>query len=317
MCAQALDALGSGPRDAPARQRTLRATLEWSHRLLSAEEAEAFARFAVFAGGATVETAEEVTGAAIEALEGLVEKSLLVRESGRLWMLETVRAYAHELLDVDDRSWELRLRHCRHFVGFAERATPHLRTHAEAVWMRRLDAETDNLRASLAWALDEGHPALAVPARRAARASWAPRGASVEGGRWLRAVIEAAGDDAPLEDRALGPLRAEVVMLEDQGSWYDAAGIPGHQQEHCLRGGRDVSPRRRSGGNRRRAPRPQRLRAGGAPAHARAGGRRCSLTLAKRVTTDSSPTRSPFGRSRSGSSMSTSRSPKPQRSIAR
>ena len=92
--ARALDALGSGPRDAPARQRTLRATLEWSHRLLSAPEAEAFARFAVFAGGATVETAEEVTGADIEVLEGLVEKNLLLRESGRLLMLETVRAYA-------------------------------------------------------------------------------------------------------------------------------------------------------------------------------------------------------------------------------
>ena len=118
--AQALDALGSGPRDAPARQRTLRATLEWSHRLLSAAEAEAFARFAVFAGGATVEAAEEVTGADVEVLEGLVEKNLLLRESGRLLMLETVRAYARELLERDDRGSEVRLRHCRHFVALAE-----------------------------------------------------------------------------------------------------------------------------------------------------------------------------------------------------
>ena len=92
--ARALDALGSGPRDAPLRQRTLRATLEWSHRLLSPPEIEAFSLFAVFAGGATVETAEEVTGANVDALEGLVEKNLLLRESGRLLMLETVRAYA-------------------------------------------------------------------------------------------------------------------------------------------------------------------------------------------------------------------------------
>ncbi len=122
--AQALDALGSGPRDAPARQRTLRATLEWSHRLLSAPEAEAFARFAAFAGGATVEAAEEVTGADVDVLEGLVEKNLLRRESGRLLMLETVRAYARELLENDDRGSEVLLRHCRHFVALAETGDP-------------------------------------------------------------------------------------------------------------------------------------------------------------------------------------------------
>jgi predicted ATPase/DNA-binding SARP family transcriptional activator len=221
--AQALDALGTGPRDAPARQRTLRATLEWSHRLLSAAEAEAFARFAVFAGGATVETAEEVTGADIQTLEGLVEKNLLLRESGRLLMLETVRAYAGELLERDNRSADVRLRHCRHFVAFAESAIPHLRTHTEAEWMRLLDAETDNFRASLAWALDDGQPALAVRLAGRLGKYWELRGASVEGGRWLRAAIEAAGDEAPLEDRARA-LRAEVVMLEDQGSWYDAGG---------------------------------------------------------------------------------------------
>ena len=68
--AQALDVLGSGPPDAPDRQRTLRATIAWSHGLLSAREAEAFARFAAFAGGATIEAAEEVTGANLEVLEG-------------------------------------------------------------------------------------------------------------------------------------------------------------------------------------------------------------------------------------------------------
>jgi predicted ATPase/DNA-binding SARP family transcriptional activator len=221
--AQALDALGSGPRDAPARQRTLRATIEWSHRLLSAPEAEAFARFAAFAGGATLEAAEEVTGADVAVLEGLVEKSLLLRESGRLLMLETVRAYARELLDHDDRSSEVRLRHCRHFVALAETGTPHLRTHAEAKWMRRLDAETDNFRAALDWALREGHPALAVRLAGRLGRYWELRAAAVEGGRWLRAAIDAADDEVPLEALARA-LRAEVVMLEDQGSWYDAGG---------------------------------------------------------------------------------------------
>jgi tetratricopeptide (TPR) repeat protein len=221
--AQALDALGSGPRDAPARQRTLRATLEWSHRLLSAPEAEAFAGFAAFAGGATVEAAEEVTGADVDVLEGLVEKNLLRRESGRLLMLETVRAYARELLENDDRGAEVLLRHCRHFVALAETGTPHLRTHAEAEWMARLDAETHNFRAALDWALREGHPALAVRLAGRLGRYWELRAAAVEGGRWLEAAIEAAGEEVPLEDLARA-LRAQVVMLEDQGSWYDAGG---------------------------------------------------------------------------------------------
>jgi predicted ATPase/DNA-binding SARP family transcriptional activator len=221
--AQALDALGSGPRDAPARQRTLRATLEWSHRLLSAPEAGAFAAFAAFAGGATVEAAEDVTGADVDVLEALVEKNLLRRESGRLLMLETVRTYARELLGNDDRGSEALLRHCRHFVALAETGTPHLRTHAEAEWMARLDAETDNFRAALDWALREGHPALAVRLAGRLGRYWELRSASVEGGRWIEAAIEAADEEVPLEDLARA-LRAEVVMLEDQGSWYDVGG---------------------------------------------------------------------------------------------
>jgi predicted ATPase/DNA-binding SARP family transcriptional activator len=221
--AQALDVLGSGPRDAPARQRTLRATLEWSHRLLSGSEAEAFARFAAFAGGATVEAAEEVTGADIHLLEGLVEKNLLRRDSGRLLMLETVRTYARELLEADDCGPEVLLRHCRHFVAFAETGTPHLRTHAEAEWMGRLDAETDNFRAAMDWALREGHSDLAVRLAGRLGRYWELRGASAEGTRWLKAAIEGADEGVPLEDLARA-LRAQVVMLEDQGSWYDVGG---------------------------------------------------------------------------------------------
>ena len=120
-------------------------------------------------GGATVETAEEVTGADVEVLEGLVEKNLLRRESGRLLMLETVRAYARELLENDDGGSEVLLRHCRHFVALAETATPHLRTHAEAEWMRRLDAEIDNFRAALGLGFQRGSAGIGGAARRSAR----------------------------------------------------------------------------------------------------------------------------------------------------
>ena len=217
--AQVLDALGSGPRDAPARQRTLRATIEWSHRLLNAPEAEAFARFAAFAGGATVEAAEEVTGADVAVLEGLVEKSLLSHESGRLVMLETIRAYASELLERDEGSSNVRLRHCCHYVGLAERAIPNLRTHAEAEWMRRLDAESDNFRAALDWALSHDQPGLGVRLAGWLGEYWDLRGASAEGVRWLKAAIDAAGPNVPLDDLARA-YRAEVVLLEDQGAWH-------------------------------------------------------------------------------------------------
>jgi predicted ATPase len=97
----ALGALGAGTRDAPARQRTLRATIGWGHDLLSDAERECFARFAVFAGGATVEAAETILGAGIDTLDHLVAKSLLVRRQHaraptRLGMLETIRADATE-----------------------------------------------------------------------------------------------------------------------------------------------------------------------------------------------------------------------------
>ena len=80
--AQRLDAaraLSAGARDAPDRQRTLRATIDWSYALLDDEEKACFARFAVFAGGATVDAAEAVTGADLDTLDHLVAKSLLVR----------------------------------------------------------------------------------------------------------------------------------------------------------------------------------------------------------------------------------------------
>jgi predicted ATPase len=76
---QALGALGAGARDAPPRQQTLRATIDWSHELLGDAEKACFARFAVFAGGATVEAAGTITGAGLDTLDGLVAKSLLVR----------------------------------------------------------------------------------------------------------------------------------------------------------------------------------------------------------------------------------------------
>jgi len=123
----ALAVLIGGPRDAPARQQTLRATLDWSHALLDPKEQDAFARLAVFSGGCTLEAAESVTGVELTVVEELLAKSLLVTATrtgaeARIRMLEPVRGYALERLEHRSDAEELRHRHCRYYVSLAERA---------------------------------------------------------------------------------------------------------------------------------------------------------------------------------------------------
>ena len=219
--ADALDVLAEGPRDAPDRQRTLRATIDWSHRLLSSEEARAFARFAVFAGGATFEAAQAVTAAELDALQGLVDKQLLRREGtgkeARLTMLETVRGYALARLAEDDEASQTRARHCRHYLRLAERAEPELFTGSETKWLPKLDVEIDNLRTALEWSLHHGDPTLALRLAGMLELFWDIRARYSEGLGWLEAALAAAGDDAPTADRARAR-RAQVRLLGPHGS---------------------------------------------------------------------------------------------------
>jgi predicted ATPase/DNA-binding SARP family transcriptional activator len=169
--ARRLDAaLGSGPRDAPERHRTLRATIDWSHELLSEEEKAAFARFAVFSGGATVAAAEAVTGAELDTLDRLVAKSLLVRQrvggATRLTMLETVRAYALERFAADPDAPAIRARHFEHYRAIAERhgSERAVKGASRNEHLRVLDADLENVHAALARALEDrrGDDALAL-----------------------------------------------------------------------------------------------------------------------------------------------------------
>jgi len=203
---RALATLASGPRDAPARQRTLRATIDWSYRLLDSREQAAFARFAVFAGGATLEDTEAITDADLDTLEGLARKHLLVRSVGtdgepRLVMLETVREYARELLDAAEDEAETRLRHWRRYFDLATRAERHLFTHSEPEWFRRLETEIDNIRAALDWSLS-CEPQLALRLTGLLEKFWELGHRAGEGVRWLRLALEAAGPAAPIADRA-------------------------------------------------------------------------------------------------------------------
>ena len=145
-----LAALTEGPRDAPARQRTLRATIAWSYDLLSQEERRAFSRLSVFAASFSPDAAEAVCGADIDTLGSLVERSLVRRlESSRLVMLETIHEYAAEELgrseDVDD----VVHRHAQYFGEFIRRAGIELSGKDQEAWYRAIDADYANVRDAL------------------------------------------------------------------------------------------------------------------------------------------------------------------------
>jgi hypothetical protein len=219
-------ALGTGARDAPARQQTLRATVDWSFQLLAEPEQEAFVGLAVFAGGCTIGAAESVTGASLDTLESLVGKSLLMHgptdgAEPRLLMLETVRDYAAERLVHRDDAHALRRRHLQHYLELAERSEPELRGAGRESWLARLDAELDNLRGALSWALDRSQPQLALALAGALGEYWWARNLWWEGLTGLRAALDAPGQRAAGELRARA-LAAEALLLLSAGRYEHA-----------------------------------------------------------------------------------------------
>jgi tetratricopeptide (TPR) repeat protein len=159
-----LPLLIGGARDAPARQQTLRATIEWSVDLLSPQEDILFRRLAVFVGGCTLETAEAVTNAnggldVFGGMERLIEQSLLRQEEHangdlRFTMLETIREFAGELLEASEDAGAMRRAHATYFLALALQLQANARGSEQGVWLERLETEHDNLRAALAWLID-------------------------------------------------------------------------------------------------------------------------------------------------------------------
>jgi non-specific serine/threonine protein kinase len=155
--------LTNGRRTALPRQQTLRAAVEWSYALLPGREQRLFDRLSVLAGSFSLDAAETVcVGDGIDSedvldlLGDLVSRSLVVGEGGaeepRYRVLETLRAYGSEQIDRADAGDALRRRHATFYFGLAKQAHAELRGPAEDVWLRRLEAEYDNLRAVLGWA---------------------------------------------------------------------------------------------------------------------------------------------------------------------
>jgi predicted ATPase/DNA-binding SARP family transcriptional activator len=162
-----LSLLTKGARDAPERQRTLRAAIDWSFKLLAEDEQALFARLGVFPGSFSLEAAEAITGGDLEGIGSLLDKSLLRQAEGpasepRFFLLETIREYANERLRASGELDDLRRRHTEHFVSFAEEVASRGRSPEERLWKARMRAERSNLRAVLARALetDDLEPSL-------------------------------------------------------------------------------------------------------------------------------------------------------------
>jgi predicted ATPase/class 3 adenylate cyclase len=196
---QRLDLLKAG-RGVDPRQKTLRATIEWSHELLNEDEQRLFARLAVFAGGCTLASAEAVCDADLDTLESLVDKSLVrVREGDRFWMLETIREYAAERLEASAEAGALRRRHAEHFLALAEEAEPYAR-EVDAAWLDRLDREADNLRAALDWLEASEETQLVLRLVGALMDFWGTKGYLAEGRRRIEDAL--AVDESPTAARA-------------------------------------------------------------------------------------------------------------------
>jgi predicted ATPase len=208
-----LDLLKAG-RGVDPRQQTLRATIEWSHDLLDEEEQRLFARLAVFRGGWTLESVEDVCDADLDTLQSLVDKSLVrIREGERFWMLETIREYAAEQLEASEEADELYRRHAEHLLALAEEAEPY--THrVDAEWLDRLEREADNLRVALDWLEASGETQLVLRLAGALMDFWGAKGHLAEGHRRLEEAL--AADESPTPARAKA-LNAAADMCIGQG----------------------------------------------------------------------------------------------------
>ncbi len=216
-----LDLLKAG-RAVDARQQTLRATIEWSHDLLDADEQRLFARLAVFAGGCTLESAEDVCGAELDTLQSLVDKSLIrVREGERFWMLETIREYATERLEASGEGDHLRRRHADYFLALAEEAAPNTRMYS-AEWIERLEHEHDNLRAALDYLAASGESELVLQLAGALSDFWHHGGHVAEGRHRLESAL--AVEERPTAARARA-LNGAAFMVYGSGDAAAAKSI--------------------------------------------------------------------------------------------
>ncbi|MDP9273954.1 MAG: hypothetical protein M3O93_10605, partial [Chloroflexota bacterium] len=227
---QHLPVLTGGPTNLPARQRTLRATIEWSYDLLRRPEQFLFGRLAVFAGGCTLEAVEaacnpdgELGLNTLDGLASLVEQSLVRRydlaSESRFGMLETIREYAHDKLEADATLDAVAARHGSYYRDLAETAEGHFMGPEQVAWLDRFEREHDNVRAALTYTLEAGDAETGLRLAAALWRFWQQRGYLREGRSWLDAVL-ALDPGTVSQARAkayIAPRRTGVLALRCRG----------------------------------------------------------------------------------------------------
>ena len=193
-----LPILTGGPRDAPDRQRTLSATIDWSHQLLDPDAQRLFARLSIFTGGCTLPAAEAVCGAQLDVLQALVDQSLVRSNGERYWLLETIREYARQRLE---QSGELETLNADHAEWFAELLTAEkLHEHAPHTPRvhRLLTLEGANLRSAVEWSAGCGnYELLARLASPLTHYVWIQQGQLDVARRWVELAMAHLDDFEP------------------------------------------------------------------------------------------------------------------------
>jgi predicted ATPase/DNA-binding CsgD family transcriptional regulator len=233
-----LQLLTTGARDQPKRHQSLQAALAWSYDLLDEPAQALLRRLAVFVGGWTLEAAAAICGQANESAADFLDRmavlvdSNLVRQGAsggepRYTVLETIHEYATERLSASGEAARLFDRHLTYFLALAETSEPKLKSGEQLVWLARLEADHDNLRAALSRSLGTtgmgSDPAVALRLAGALAWFWWMRGHFGEGRRWLNLAL-AAGNEAPAAVRAKAS-RDAGTMAYAQGDFDQAVAL--------------------------------------------------------------------------------------------
>ena len=235
--------LTGGPRDRPIHQQTVQNTLDWSYQLLDAGTQIQFQRLGVFVGGWSLEAAEAVCtrngDLPIDVLDGLavlVDQSLVQQTeldgTPRFHMLQTIREYALEQLEASGKMPLARLQHANYCLAFTEHAEMNFRGQHEKLWMDRLEQEYDNLRAALAWVMEQEKTELGLRIAGTLWRFWASRGSAREGRAWLTRLLAQVDHTVPPVVHAKA-LHAAGVLARYQGDLDQATTL--HEQSLALR----------------------------------------------------------------------------------
>lgn len=225
--------LTGGAHDLPFRQQTLRTAIAWSYDLLAPNVQRLFRSLSVFAGNFDLAAVDSIatgpndrTGDALHLLATLIDHSLLERVDSaassepRFHLLETIRVFALEQLVASGEEADLRAAHAANYLALSETASAHWKRPDAGAWLDRMEAEHDNLRAALAWAVEhDGEAALRLAG--ALDLFWTIRGHLIEGETWLERVLT-AGEPSRTLARARA-LRAAGWSSLDRGEYERAA----------------------------------------------------------------------------------------------